>query len=374
MRSALVALFFFGILAGIAPVAHAQTPVPDTVTYVKAQVLQVLSSQVEQIPGTATPETYQTIKVQILQGDETGEVLTVDNDFLIMKAGDVFYLRHEVDTLSGIDAYSVGEPYRIPTLEFFVGLFILCLFIFGGKQGIRALLGLIASFFLIGYVLLPGILAGYSPVLLSLGVSSLIIVVGSYITHGFNKITTAAVIGMLITICITGALAWGAVHYGQFTGFSTEEASDLSFDTNGSINLVSVLLGSLMIGLLGVLYDAAISQAVAIEELYTVGKHLTRAEVTKRGLRIGREHIGALVNTLAIAYVGASLPLLLLFKLTSQQAIEVTINQELFATEIIRTIIGSIGLILAVPITTLVAVYILYGRESTGNTLSSHHH
>ncbi len=365
MRAFLLSTALVATLFVSAPLAHAQTPVPDTVTYVKAKVLQVLSSQVEQIPGTATPENYQTIKVEILEGAAVGEVLTVDNDFLLMKPGDVFYLRHEVDTLSGVDTYSVGEPYRIPVLEFFVGLFIACLFIFGGKQGIRALLGLIASFFFIGYVLLPGILAGYSPVLLSLGASSLIIVVGSYITHGFNKITTAAVIGMLITILITGALAWGAVHYGQFTGFSTEEASDLSFDTNGSINLVSVLLGSLMIGLLGVLYDAAISQAVAIEELYMVGKHLTRAEVTKRGLRIGREHIGALVNTLAIAYVGASLPLLLLFKLTSEQSLTVTINQELFATEIIRTMIGSIGLILAVPITTLVAVYILYGKERT---------
>ncbi len=371
-------LVLAGILFAIAaPSAHAQTPVPDTVTYLKAKVVQVVSAEVKQIPGTATPENYQTIKAQILEGDETGQIKEVDNDFLSMKVGDEFYLRHEVNTLDGTDYYSVGEPYRIPTLEFFVGLFLVCLFIFGGRQGIRGLLALLVSLFFIGYLLLPGILAGYSPVLVSMGVSSLIIIVGSYITHGFNRTTTAAVMGMLLTIAVTGALAYVAIHWGQFSGYTSEEVSSLNFDTQGSLNVVGLLLGSLMIGLLGVLYDAAISQAIAVEELLSVGKELTRGEVYKRGLRIGREHIGALVNTLAIAYVGASLPLLLLFKLTSTQGPIVSINQELFATEIIRTMIGSIGLILAVPITTAIAVYFLHGRaprKGAGESGHSHGH
>ena len=187
---------------------------------------------------------------------------------------------------------------------------------------------------------------------------------GSYVTHGFNRTTTAAVVGMLLTIAITGLLAYMALHWGQFSGYTTEEVTELNFSTQGSINLVGLLLGSLMIGLLGVLYDAAISQAVAVEELFNVGKEITRGEVYRRGIRIGREHIGALVNTLAIAYVGVSLPLLLLFKLTSNQTFIVTVNQEVFATEIVRMMIGSIGLILAVPITTLVAVYMLSNNKN----------
>jgi uncharacterized membrane protein len=129
-------------------------------------------------------------------------------------------------------------------------------------------------------------------------------------------------------------------------------------NTNGSINFAGLLLGGIIIGLLGVLYDAAIGQAVAVDELHQVGPHLSRLVIFRRALRIGREHIGALVNILAIAYVGASLPLLLLFY-ESGAAFSLTINREIFATEIIRTMVGSIGLVLAVPLTTLVAVFLL---------------
>jgi uncharacterized membrane protein len=122
----------------------------------------------------------------------------------------------------------------------------------------------------------------------------------------------------------------------------------------------------MIIGLLGVLYDAAIGQAIAVEELSQVGKHLSRLEIYKRGLRIGREHVGALVNTIAITYVGAALPLLLLFKLAPRQSFVTSINQEVFATEIVRIMLGGIGITLAVPITTLVAVWILVKHEDGG--------
>ena len=113
-----------------------------------------------------------------------------------------------------------------------------------------------------------------------------------------------------------------------------------------------------MIGLLGILYDVAIGQAISVEELHHLAPHIGRGIIFKRAMRMGREHIGALINTLAIAYVGVSLPLLLLFS-TPPVAVAMTINKEIFATEIIRILIGSIGLILAVPITTLLSVYIL---------------
>ena len=121
-----------------------------------------------------------------------------------------------------------------------------------------------------------------------------------------------------------------------------------------------------MIGLLGVLYDVAIGQAISVEELLRIAPHVPKKTIYNRAIRIGREHIGALVNTLAIAYVGASLPLLLLFSQSSTESIWITMNREIFATEIVRTMIGSIGLVLAVPITTVVSVWILTkkGREN----------
>jgi uncharacterized membrane protein len=138
--------------------------------------------------------------------------------------------------------------------------------------------------------------------------------------------------------------------------------------------MVGLLFGGIMIGLLGVLYDIAIGQAIAIEELFRAGKHLTRRQVYKRGIRIGREHIGALVNTLAIAYVGASLPLLLLMQ-NSTTGILFIINNEVFSTEIVRILIGSIGLILGVPITTLIASYMLHGKvKETSESTHTHKH
>ncbi len=351
--------------AAFAPAGHAraQEIVPDTVTYEKGTVTEVVSSEEKLVPGTDTKSNFQTIRVKMLDGPNEGSVLTIDNDFLLAKPGDTLYLMHRINRLDGVDVYSVSAPYRLPVLAFFVGLFLLCLFFFGGIQGVRGLIALGLSFFFIGYLLLPGILAGYPPVLVALGVSALIIVLGSYVTHGFNRTTTTAVLGMLMTIAITGALAYAAIHMAHLTGFTNEEAVYLNFDTRGAIDLVGLLLGSILIGVLGVLYDAAIGQSIAVEELISAGGHLSAREIYRRALRIGREHIGALVNMLAIAYVGAALPLLLLFQASYTQSLEVTLNQELFATEILRTMLGSIGIILTVPITTAVAVWMLYGRK-----------
>jgi uncharacterized membrane protein len=205
---------------------------------------------------------------------------------------------------------------------------------------------------------------GFSPILVSLGAASLIIILGSYVTHGFNKTTTIAVVGMVATIIITGFLAWAAVHFTHLTGLGDEEAVYLNFNTQGRIDFLGLLLGGILIGLLGVLYDAAISQAIVVEELYRAAPHLGKTYIFKRAMRIGKEHIGALVNNLAIAYVGSSMPLLLLYLTGPKQATGVIINQEIFATEIIRIMIGSIGLVLAVPITTYLSVMILVKKNT----------
>jgi uncharacterized membrane protein len=350
----------------VAPAVSAQTLLQDTVTFERAEVVEVVSEQKGTIPGTETPATYQTLRMKLLEGSRAGDTITVDNDYLVLKVGESAYLRHMIDAVSGRESYVVSEPYRIPSLLLLAALFLICLFVFGGKQGARGLLALAASLFFIMYMLLPGILAGYSPVLIATGVASLIIVAGSYLTHGFNRTTSAAVVGMLATILVTGVLAYTSIYGTRLSGYSTEETVALNFSTAGGIDFVGLLLGSLLIGLLGVLYDAAISQAIAIEELVRAAAHYSRRELFTRGMRIGREHIGALVNTLAIAYVGVSLPLLLLLTTIEGQSFLVTLNQELFATELVRMMVGSIGIILAVPITTAIAVFMLHGRPIGG--------
>ncbi len=333
--------------------------IADQVTLMKARVLEIEDAGKKYIEGTDAESTFQTIRVEILDGAEKGKTVTVENDYLNLEKGEVFYLMHTVDQFSGLDFYAVNDPYRLPQLGLLVGLFLFVVLIFGGKQGLRGLASLIGSFLFIFYLLLPGVLQGYSPLLITVAVSSLIIVLGSYITHGFTRTTSAAVIGMISTVTLTGLLAYFMVNYTRLSGFSSDEIVYLNLNFGGTLDVIGLLLGGIIIGLLGVLYDAAIGQSVSVEELTRIAPHVSRKLIYQRAIRIGREHIGALVNTLAIAYVGASLPLLLLFYQTSTGTMGHIINTEIFATEIVRIMIGSIGLVLAVPITTLVSVWML---------------
>lgn len=354
--------------------SHAQVDaVQDTQTYQKARVVEVFDQKTEIIPGTDTPTQTQTITAEILDGAFAGTTVTFANDYTQLDPGDTFYARHQSNTFDGTDQWSVADPYRLNVLLILALAFVVLIFIFGGIQGVRGLASLAGSILLIFYVLIPGIYGGYSPILVSIGVSSLIIIVGSYITHGFNKTTSAAVLGMIITVVATGIAAYWVLYASHLSGYTSDEHVYLNFDTHGTIDMVGLLFGGVMIGLLGVLYDSAIGQAIAIEELFRAGKHMTHIEIYQRGLRIGREHIGALVNTLAIAYVGASLPLLLLIQ-SSSAGVLFMLNSEVFATEIIRILIGSIGLILSVPITTLIATYMLAGQKHTAPTHQGHHH
>lgn len=345
--------------------------VSDTQTIHKAEVLSVLEERSEELPGTGAMHTVQRLRAELLDGERAGEVLELANDYTPLEAGDVFYVRHTVNSLDATDFYSVADPYRLDVLWGLFALFLVCLFLFGGLQGLRGLLALAGSLLLIIYVLLPGILAGYSPILVALSVSALIVIAGSYITHGVSRMTTAAVLGMLVTVVITGLLAYLSVDLAHLTGYAQEESVYLRFGEGAGIDLMGLLMAGIMIGLLGVLYDIAIGQAVAVEELMRHGR-LSPRDAYRRSIRIGREHIGALVNTLAIAYVGAAMPLLLLFKL-SQESAAFIINGEVFAAEIVRTLVGSIGLILAVPITTAIAVYLLRAvGEEDGDVESAH--
>lgn len=346
--------------------ASAQTGeiMQDQYETVLGRVVEIVSQENRNIPGTDTEALHQTIRAEILEGTLKGQTIQIENDYLKLKEGEKFYILHTTDWQNGRDYFSVQEKYRLPNLFVLIALFVLVTVFFGRSQGVRGLISLVGSVVLIVFVLLPGIIAGHSPVLLTIAVSSVIIIVGSYITHGFNKVTSAAVVGMLLTVLITGTFAYFSIHFTSLSGYESEEAVYLTFNSGGNIDIMGLLFGGIMIGLLGVLYDAAISQAIAVEELWQIAPHVSSRKIYERAIRIGREHIGALVDTLAIAYVGVSLPLLLLFFQISSESLFVTANREIFAAEIVRIMVGSIGLILAVPITTLVAVKMLKGRSS----------
>lgn len=307
---------------------------------------------------------------------DSHQVVTIENDTISFRKGDKIYVEKTTDD-SGVDHFAFAEAYRLPILFWLALLFVIVSIGVGGKQGARGLLSLLGSLFVIGGFLLPEMAKGHSPLLISIIASGVIIIAGSYITHGFNRTTTAAVLGMLITISGTGVLAWLAVNGSHFSGLASDEALFLRVQQT-NMDLGGLLLGGILIGLLGVLYDAAIGQAVFVEELFGEDGAKSIKTVWRQAMRVGREHIGALVDTLAIAYVGASLPLFLLFYTnisTKAEPMLYLLNKEFFSSEILRILIGSIGLILAVPITTLVSIYMLrHSPKREGVTAHGHHH
>lgn len=274
----------FCVLVYIIPSGlNAQEIIEDTTTTYKAQVTKIISKGSREIAATKVENPTQEIQVKILNGDKEGFITTFENDYVQLSQGETFFLNHTVRT-DGSEVFSVSDPYRLKSILFFVALFVLVTIIFGGKQGVRGLVSLVGSLALIFYVLLPGLLYGISPVLLSIGVSSLIIILGSYITHGFNRTTTTAVIGMIATIIITGILATIAVDSTRLTGFADEEAIYLNFNTGGVLDFSGLLLGAILIGLLGTLYDASISQAIAVEEIYATNPKLTKKRSVQKSL------------------------------------------------------------------------------------------
>jgi uncharacterized membrane protein len=358
-----------------APLAHAESlgeesSTTSSVVTEKAKVLSVTSTEVKDIVGTDMKATYQTLRAEVLSGPDKGRIVSVENDYLVMSPGDVFFLTHTINEAGGIDAYSVLEPYRLPALGWLLAAFVVIVIAVGGWTGLRGLLALAGSILAVFYILLPGLAAGYDPFLISLGVAALIVLVSAYLTHRVSRTTHAAVLGMLATIALTAAIAHFAIGATQLSGFSDESTVWLNFASDGSIDFVGLLLGAMLIGTLGILYDAAIGQAVAVDELLRAMPQMPVRRLFARAMRIGREHIGALVNTLAIAYVGVALPLLILFQSYGDEAFLQVVNREMFATEVVRALVGSMGIVLAVPITTLAAIFLLAPRSLGGAGLT----
>ncbi len=299
-------LFTIALIFFLPVFTHAQNSSTPNDVYEKMKITSVTPQPSESTPDTNALTPVQQITAQVTSGPDSGQTVTFNNDYIQLSIGDSFYARKTTNPDSTV-SWSLTNPYRLNVLLVLLAIFIILIFLFGGAPGIRGLASLAGGIVLIFYLFLPGLYAGYSPVILSLGIAAAIIIVGSYITHGFNRTTSSAVIGMILTVLITGALAYVSVHTAHLTGYESEEATYVTTATNGGIDMVGLLFGGIMIGLLGVLYDISIGQAVAVEELLSISNATddeSQKYVRTKALRIGREHIGALVNTLAIAYVG----------------------------------------------------------------------
>lgn len=356
-------------MLGIVP-ANAQeeeqvAPVEYRNTYSRGEVTRILADTELDIGGFLQP--YQTAEVRISSGPDVGTTFTHDfqlpahhSDREKLHQGEEVVV---VKVTHGDEAeFYIAEKYRLPSVLWLFAAFTLLILMTAGWKGISSLVGLAFSLLVVVEFMIPKIVAGWSPVLVSVVSGVAIMVVSLYMAHGLKKRTSVALVATIITLTFAAIASIAIVSFAKLFGMGSEESVSLLQGQWQNLNLRGLYLAGIIIGALGVLDDITTAQAATVDEIHRANPALPISELYKRGLSVGHEHIASLVNTLALAYVGASLPILLIFTKTDFP-LWVIFNSEFLVEEIVRTLVGSAALILAVPITTYLAAQV-FGRDT----------
>ncbi len=314
---------------------------------------------------------YQELELEITRGDEKGSKIVVKNSenvggmvglqYQEYEEGDKLRVVVSINPDGGV-SYSVDGKSRSGSLLALFLLFISVVLVVGKKWGLFSLLALALSFLVIFKLILPLMMMGVNPVFASIIGSTVIIPLTFYISHGVNRKTHVGVVATFIALLITGFLAVYFVDTTHLTGLASEEAGFLQVEQMGKINAKGLLLAGIIIGTLGILDDVTIGQASAVKQLKEVDNNMGFVQLFTRGMKIGQDHISSMVNTLVLVYSGSALPLLLLFYGSTRSFIDI-IEMELIAEEVVRMLVGSIGLVLAAPLATVISAYV-FSRDS----------
>jgi uncharacterized membrane protein len=324
-----------------------------------ARVVEVLEEGTIEFDNGST-QPYQRLTVRIEGGSMAGEEIVVEQGAAnivsqerLFDRGDRIFLERAVGP-DGDDRFYISDVIRLGPLLAIVLLFYALVVAVGRWKGLRSLGGSLFSLAVIFAFILPQIVAGRDPVSVSIVGSILMLSVSTYLTYGVNLKAHAAVAGMFLSLTLTGALAWLFVGWTRLSGMGMEESAFLVTAFGSGINLRGLVLGGIIIGSLGVLDDICVGQSSAVFELIDANPQMTWLDLFRSSLNIGTDHIAAMVNTLLLAYVGGAMPLMLAFTLYQESLLR-RLNREPIAEEIVRTLAGSAGLVLAVPITGLIA-------------------
>ena len=331
-----------------------------------AELVDATVSRVELVPcsgvGDAATVRCELISARVTSGSVRGETgafeLFPSAGTPRLERGDDIVLSYSPDVPDEF-AYQFADFQRTNPMLWLAALFAVAVIALGRWKGVRALLGVGISLVVIVTFLLPALLLGDPPILLALVACSAIAYLALFLAHGFNERTAVALLGTLIALGLTGALAVLFVGLTRITGLASEEVLLLQA-SSGIIDFEGLLLAGIMIGALGVLDDVTVTQVAAVWELKLADRRFGAWELYRRAVNIGRDHIASVVNTLALAYAGAALPLLLLFT-QAQRSFTDVVTGEAVAMEVVRTLVGSIGLVAAVPITTGLAALVIAG-------------
>ena len=335
----------------------------------RAQVIQIIEDGEIDLGGTV--QRYQVAQVELLEGEYRGILMEMDYGKRQVLSSTV-YLQQGDKVLVTVGARPDGvltvyfvDFVRADSLLWLAAIFVAVILVISRWKGLRSLLSMAFSLLvIIGYII-PHILAGEDPLWVSILGSVILLGVTLYLTYGWNLKTHAAVVSMMFVLLITGTLAGLFVAFTRLTGSGDENALFLLQMLNTQINLRGLLLGGMIIGALGVLDDLVTTQASAVFELHHANPALGFQGLFRSAMRIGQDHVAATVNTLVLAYAGAALPMLLMFSL-GRGNYGYLVNFELIAEEIVRTLVGSLGLVTAVPLTTAIAILFAFRADSLG--------
>jgi uncharacterized membrane protein len=335
----------------------------------EAEVIEIKASGQQTVMEELVP--FQQLELKVLTKERSGEVIEIENVGDPSSVGSLKYEEYQVgdelvigqyQDMEGEIVYAIAGRLKRDGLIALAIIFVVVVVLVGRKWGILSLLGLCLSFVIIINVIFPLLINGMNPVFSAVIGSLIIIPVTFYISHGFNLKTHSGVIATLLALIVTGLMATLFVHKTHLTGLASEEAGFLQVETQGSYDMRALLLAGIIIGALGVLDDITVGQASVVKQIKQAQPKISLIQLFKKAMKVGQDHISSMVNTLVLVYTGSSLPLLLLLK-DSDTNVASLLEYELIAEEIVRMLVGSIGLIISAPLATIVAAY-LFTRNS----------
>ncbi len=317
----------------------------------------------EESPG------FQRMEILIDQGEFSGETVTVEQTLSGNPAQDFYYSTGDrvlvyIESEDGTITRSLVRELARDHYLMYLGIFFaLSLVLIGGLKGIKTVISLAFTIFLIMQLLIPLILGGMPPVFTTIVIASIITVASVLLISGWNRKSAAAVLGTIGGVILAGVLASVMTRVTRLTGFGADDAQMLMYVPNTSFDFQGLLLAGMIIGAVGAVLDVGVSIASAVDEVKRSNPAATARQLIKSGMNLGRDIMGTMANTLILAYTGASMTLLLVLN-AHNVSFNRVINMEAMATEIIRILAGSIGLIYAIPLTAVIAG-ILYSRADS---------
>lgn len=342
-------------LAATQALAQAEQSAQSTASYETGEVVAILEEGMTTVGPVTQP--FQRLLVRVTSGERAGSEVEVSSGVRDLNTagvryepGDRVYLSCTVGP-DGREVFFIIDRNRSTPLLVLAFLFVVAILLLGRWKGLRALASLGITFIVLIWFLVPRILAGANPVATAIVASFVLFTVTMLLTHGIGKLTAAAIAGTSVSLILTGLLAALFVRAASLTGLASEEAAFLQVVGGAGDQPQGLLLAGMIIGAWGVLDDITVGQSSLVFELRRANPLLTGWKLFASGVRVGRDHVAATVNTLVLVYAGAALPLLLLFTQLDQPLLQV-VNREVVTEESVRALVGSLGLISAVPLTT----------------------